>query len=269
MRLAIDWKFALMLVATIAGVATPLWVWKSDSRGHSVHLSVASQTALSPDTPTPLSGLKLSMDGVELDRPFLTSLELVNDGSRPILATDFEDAIELFVNGGAKIARAEISGKVPPDLNPKLTFDEKRIRMNPLLLNPDDQVALSVITSGGRPTFSPRARIAGISSIALETKPSRTISGLRKIVAVGVSFILFFTYSIFFIAADRQIALPMRVLYLGGFASAAGASTLLVSLSDDWVYFATTSAAMAISGLAFATGVLWKQIRPTFTASSS
>lgn len=56
----------------------------------------------------------------------------------------------------------------PKSLEARVTPTEQSVVVAPLLLNPEDKVTISILTSGGPPSFSPHARIAGVAEIRLD-----------------------------------------------------------------------------------------------------
>ena len=200
----LDWKFGVMLLAAIAGVAVPVWLWRADLSSRSLHFELVSQTPLQPIEPTTLPGLRLSVDGKDLEVPYLTVIKLTNDGARPIPSSDFEGELELRVKPPSSIARARITELEPQSLEPKLRVDEAAVRLSPLLLNPGDFITITVITAGSKPQFDPRARIAGIPDIPI-------LDGTTKEWSPG----------------QLAIMAGLALLYLTG-------ATLMITFREEW-----------------------------------
>lgn len=163
----IDWKFWVVLAATLAGVVVPVWLWRADLSSRSLHFKKISQTSLQPPDTAKELDLKVSIAGTELATPHLTVFELINDGDKPIPATDYESSIDVGVFNGAKIARAMITQKQPSDLAPVLTTDANTISLKAMLFNPGDRLSLAVLTTGEKPEFTSRARIAGVQGVPI------------------------------------------------------------------------------------------------------
>lgn len=197
-----------MLLVTLASVIVPWWLWHADQTSHSLHFQLVSQTSLQPDETDTLSGLKLSLDGVDLQAPYLSVFELINDGSKPVTTSDFESPIELSTSSDSIIARAQVTKAIPKDLKAELVTDKQSIKIKPLLLNPKDALTLAVITSGKRPQFSTRARIAGITSVPLEMRVTQTNQTATKWLLLLLGFLLFIS------AAIAQSGPPAKGVYL-------------------------------------------------------
>jgi hypothetical protein len=234
-RPRLDWKFYVTLFATLAGVVVPIWLWRADVQARSLQLRVASQTSLEPDVPKTVSGLKLSVDGANIDRPFLTVLELMNDGSRPIPATDYEDSIQILVGEGARLIRTQITDVQPKDLQPKLSSDGGKLLISPLLLNPGDTMTLAIITAGDKPTFKVHARIAGIQSVVVEYRAARKSSATGLVVQLSVAFFLIFVYVTCFMVliAPWRFEFAKVTLAVCGLAGLLGGIFLLFRVGDN------------------------------------
>lgn len=186
MRKLRDPMFLLTLFAAIAAIVVPIWIWRSDLSSRSLHFRLAAQTALQPEEKNVVKGLKISVDGLELESPFLSVIELINDGTRPIPSSDFESPIELHLESKSFIARANVTATSPQGLAAELVVDRQSVRLKPLLLNSRDVVTIAIITSGEPPKFSSRARISGVTEVRLEdaTKVSK-LGSLRGLLVIA------------------------------------------------------------------------------------
>lgn len=168
MPLHFDWKFALTLVATLAGVLIPVWLWQADQSSKSIALRVVSTTELRPEGTAKLDGVQLSIDGKPIERPFLSVIELESTGTRPTQSSDFDSPIDILAKRPTVLLKAQVTRVVPEDLKPALVVGAEKLTLSPLLLNPGDQVQVTILTSGPWPEFAARSRIAGISSLTVE-----------------------------------------------------------------------------------------------------
>lgn len=235
MRISFDWKFYVTLVATIAGVVVPVYLWRSDLQARSLQLRIAAQTALSPEIPKTVSGLTLAVDGINIEQPFLTTLEITNDGSRPIQATDYEDSINITTNEGTKLLRAQLTDVKPKDLQPKLSTDNGRLQISPLLLNSGDSMTFVVVTSGGKPNFNVHARIAGIQSVTLEDRSKQRSSTTIRAINSIAAFLLLFVYAscAWALLSSRRFELTKVTLGVSALSSCSGAALLVIPYSDE------------------------------------
>lgn len=169
-----DWKFVLTLVAAVAGVLVPVLLWQADLSAKSISLRVISVSELRPQGAAKLDGIQLSLDGNPIERPFVSVIELKSTGNRPIQSSDFEAPIEVFAKAPVALLKAQVTRVEPVDLEPLLTVGSDKVVVSPLLLNPGDQIQVTILTSGSTPEFGARSRIAGVSSLVIDNlDPSR------------------------------------------------------------------------------------------------
>lgn len=162
--LKLDW---LMLVIAFAGLlftAAPYF----QSPDYSIDVQLISQSALQPlASKDKALGLEITIDKVPVNDPYLSVIQLVNTGNKPISSRDFESPIEISIGESKRIIRAQVTGVSPKDLKPVIKFDTKQIQLQPMLLNSHDTITLAILSADGIPNFHPSARIAGIESIKL------------------------------------------------------------------------------------------------------
>lgn len=182
----LNWS-SITFLATVAGVVVPIWIWRADLISKSLEFRVASQASLEPAKSGDIKGLQITLDSAPLDRPYLTVIELLNDGSKPIPSSEFEGPVEVRLSGDTKVVRAQLVSANPKSLEAKVSASEHSIAIAPLLLNPEDKLTISVLTSGGPPSFSPHARIAGVAEINFDDSqgklPKWKLTGLALLAA--------------------------------------------------------------------------------------
>jgi hypothetical protein len=195
-----DWKFYATMLAAIAGILVPIWLWQADLAAHSLSVRLASSVALQPAETTSIPDIQISINGVNIKSPFLSTLELSNDGSKPIPTSDFESPVELSVGKDTQIVRARLTTAEPNNLKAELDTNKQSVKLRPLLLNPNDTLTIAIITSGSPPSFAAQARIAGISKIKFDdttTKKASLSEVVKFSVIAFVSFVLYWIYGAF------------------------------------------------------------------------
>lgn len=185
----LDWKFLVMLAATLAGVMVPVWLWRAELDSRSLRFIIVSKTSLQPAIGTEVPELKLTFNGVELLSPALTVVRLSNDGAKPIPASDFEGALRLTISGNAKLVRASATKLNPPDLLPVLTTTSNSVGIAPLLLNPGDSITFELLTSGTPEALESRARISGLHAVPVEDGANHTLRPPVLALAVAAAFV--------------------------------------------------------------------------------
>lgn len=202
----LDWKFFLTIVATIAGLVIPVYLWQADATSRTMEVKLLSSSALQPATN--IQDLQIFLNGKKIESPFLSSFELTNTGSKAILSADFETPIEILPKEGVTVVSAQVTRTDPVNIPVKISFDEHRVFIAPFLSNPKDTIAFSVITSGEQPNFEPRARIAGIKAITFEDSSKIQIGYGKISFSLMSGLALFILYMMFFVSTISGVRLP-------------------------------------------------------------
>ncbi|MBI3479087.1 MAG: hypothetical protein HY016_01835 [Nitrosomonadales bacterium] len=256
MRNLLDWKFLITLLAAVAGTVVVVWIWRAELTTRSLHFRLAAQTALQPEEKTTVKGLKISIDGVELESPYLSVFELINDGAKPIATADFESPIELRVAPDASVARARVTATRPKDLEAELVTEKQSVKLKPLLLNPEDTVTIAIITSGKPPQFSSRARIAGVIGVPLVDATKSSKLGGKKWLVLAAGFLLAVCY---WIASDgflkRAVYLRPRAAVLVSILSGLTGTVLIVVFLDAFGLQEFWRIALSVIGLGIAAAI--------------
>lgn len=186
----LNWS-SITLLATVAGIVVPIWLWRADLTSKSLEFRVASQASLELARSGDIKGLQITLDSAPLNRPYLTVVELLNDGSRPITSSEFEGPVEVRLSAGTKVVRTQLVSASPKSLEANITATEDSISVAPLLLNPEDKLTISVLTSGGPPSFTPRARIAGVAEIKIDDSQGKLLTWQLSGLALIAAFLMF------------------------------------------------------------------------------
>jgi hypothetical protein len=236
MQLSIDWKFLLMAVAAFGGVIVPVWLWQSDQNARALQLRIVSVSSVQPQERAALKGLKLSLDGQDVNDAHIAVLELANTGSRPLPLPDYEAPVEIKTQPTARVLRAEVSAAVPSDIRPQVSTSGSVISIQPLLLNPKDKIQLTILTDGTPPVFSVRARIAGVPSVEVSSEArSNQPKGLTWLYSVE-GFLLFFVFGVTLAsgAYGQRYAIGRGAMFVAALISGLGATALLMPLQEAY-----------------------------------
>jgi hypothetical protein len=225
----VDWKFTLSLAAAVGGIIIPIWLWQSDLKSNSISVRLASSVELQPPTHNSIGDLKLVIAGEEIQSPYLSTIELVNDGSRPIPAANFETPLELRVGENVKLIRATVSKSFPDDLQPRTSTEAQSVKLAPLLLNPNDSISFAILSSGAKPQFSVKSRIAGISKISFEDATAKKAPWRIYAFNLPIAFLGMLIYLVFSVELVRpgHFSLSRPVALAVMISSAAGSSSIL------------------------------------------
>lgn len=189
-----DWKFLLAQLVAVAAIGVPVWIWQSDLNSKSVSVHVLSKVSLQPKEDASLPGVEISMEGMPLQNPHVVSFQISNDGSRPIPSSDFESPLMIAIDSKSSFVRSRVTSSFPKDLNAEIVTKSDSIALKPLLLNPKDNLAISVLTTGETPVFSIRSRIIGVSSVQLLDQSTEKPSTGSPWLSLGFA-VLFFVAS--------------------------------------------------------------------------
>ncbi|MDD5241011.1 MAG: hypothetical protein PHG47_04705 [Sulfuricella sp.] len=201
-----DWKYLIMLAATLAGIFSPLWLTRIQSTDKDLVVNLVSQSSLQPATTDATSDLKLVMDGKELVNPYLSVLRITNVGTKPILSKDFEAPFELHLGQGNTPVRVKVTAKSPPDIQAEIDLADHAIHLKPTLLNPQDSLTVEILSTGGAPSFSTKTRIAGIGAVQIHDASS---DGPKPAIMFARLFIAF-------ALVIPSVAVITRLSFIGG-----------------------------------------------------
>lgn len=233
---SLDWKFFLSLSIGVLGVVGPL-VWQADLSSKGLEVRLRSSTSIEPSSQ--IRDLQLVLDGKKLDSPYSSSLELVNTGSKTVLSKDFATPIEIVLENGAQIVTARVTSTSPSDIPVKVSSTDRLIQIAPHLSNSSDSISLSVITSGEKPSFTVRGRIAEVQQVAFAdlTLPKPPYIRYLKPVANGIgAWALFCLNVLFMITLNRRavFGVPVVVSVFGGLASYIGGTQLMLGMVEGF-----------------------------------
>ena len=197
-----------MLFCAVSGVIISLFPWFSQPN-KSIEVRINSQSSISPLTINSDKQIKLMFDDHEINEPYFTEIEFKNIGNVPISKSEFEEPIEIYAKNQINIIQANVSTSLPSDLNPNISKNNNSIRIDPLLLNPNDMFRIRILTSESEPLFEVRSRIFGIPEIKISEYESLKpeIWGWVEF-AVGIllipSYIFFFAYT-FYLYREKNL----------------------------------------------------------------
>lgn len=201
--LHLDWKFFATLLAALAGVVVPLFLWQFDLASRSISVQLVSSVALQPEAGSTVQDLQVVLDGVRIESPYLSTLQLINDGTKPIAASDFEAPFEIWINKDRQFVRARILSTQPTGIPGSLVSEKGIVKLQPLLLNPEDSISFALLTSGGQPVFEPHARVAGVQKVLYEDTTTRQKGWPRALLSSALAVLAIVLYMYFSVSLIR------------------------------------------------------------------
>ncbi|WP_248739026.1 hypothetical protein [Pseudomonas sp. MWU12-2029] len=154
-----------IIFPTILFLASPYWSSLFTDSKKLEYRIVRSINISQIDKEDPLtSELKVEYKGKEIPNGMSTTVIIVNTGQTPIKREDIDTTINI-ITSGSPILASQVINSYPDDLAPEVSHNENKIIIQPLLLNPNDFIAISFLTDGKTQVDRISARIAGIDSI--------------------------------------------------------------------------------------------------------
>lgn len=235
MKLRFDWKFGITTFIALAGLALTWYVLQTDLGAHSLTIRLVSSSALQPSKSAQFKDLQITLNGLPIQSPYLSSFELKNTGSKPILSGDFEGPIRIFSNSEERFISAQLDGTDPNNIPVTITNSDDSVRISPFLFNPKDAVTFSIITSGNSPHFSVQSRIAGVKEILFEdssVKKGNLTTLVFSGVSAAISLLLYVGY-LAFAALKPKVIITRPVVILTGLSCGIAAAYLATKASAE------------------------------------
>jgi hypothetical protein len=191
-----DWKFATSTILGIIAIAAPLWLWRADLDAKKIDMTLLGSFELISSASKSQQGLRILYDGKDLKNPFSSILAISNAGAKPIQSSDFEGPIKIVVTKPARILRSQVVSHEPQSLEPLISTNERMIAIEPMLLNPGDRISVEILTTGGKPEFASRGRIAGVPDVKIQESQSAarliiTVFGSPVVVNLTLGWLIF------------------------------------------------------------------------------
>lgn len=149
--------------------------------------------------------VRIFFDEQLVENVSLLLVEIINEGSAPILASEFERPFSLSVEGDSRILTSEVVSTVPESLRPIVKHDEQKVTLEPLLMNSSDQIIVKMLVSNYNNNLYMDGRIVGVSDIVREISRAE-IGKVREGTAMlvgGVTYLVASTVYYLFIASDE------------------------------------------------------------------
>lgn len=110
------------------------------------------------------SKLSTSFDGVQLESAYISRIIIANSGTIPISRNDFDSDVTIEMGEGVGVLGVRVEESTPSNLDIDHYFQEGLIGFKGLLLNPNDNFVLEVLSKKRPDLISVQSRIAGIDS---------------------------------------------------------------------------------------------------------
>jgi hypothetical protein len=179
------WTVAATVLAAVAiGVSVYL-----SRRGRSrKELTYAKQvTQLVSIHDEGLGRISIHYEDEPVERAYLIELSLRNSGNVPIVEDDFDRPFTVTF-GRATPMTLDIGETKPPELNPSLEMDENSVSIQPLLLNPGDELTFKVLVRDFDGEATLHGRIVGVRELVdARLQAERAASWRRAFAATPIT----------------------------------------------------------------------------------
>lgn len=149
-------------------VSFAIYQWQRQRRALTYH--VKSAYPLLKSTEELQGRLIVQVDGVAVRNIDLMFIEVQNSGNHPISRTDFDVPFAIVFEPPAHIISAVVDAEAPDNLGVALEVEEKKVILNPMLLNPGDKFTLKLLLSSDSGKYAVLGRVVGVKEIS-ESRP--------------------------------------------------------------------------------------------------
>ncbi|PMV27246.1 MULTISPECIES: hypothetical protein [unclassified Pseudomonas] len=205
--LGMDWKYFTTLAIGVVGLAIPFYFSQAELNSHSLTLRLVTSSGLQEPVYSELHDLQITVNGTQIKSPYISSLVLINTGSKPIASSDFETPIMLS-SRYSKLISAQITGTEPDDIPAKILLEDGKLKIPAFLSNPKDQIKITLVSSG-MPDFLVGARIAGVKEVVYEDQTKQSSQVGRVVTSATLVFLSLSMYGFFFFMAGSRNGLKV------------------------------------------------------------
>jgi len=174
------WWQGVSVVLTVVGIAVTLFQFRKKKLGYLVQFS---ESIFNDEDLDIAKELSISYKNNPVESLRVVSIKLKNYGFLPIKKDDFQEAIQIQLQGNLKILYYEVKSIVPKNLKIVCVQDLKSIFIEPTLLNSKDTFSVKIVYDGEDAQIEPACRIVGISHIK-DLELVRLAS--RNLVIIGI-----------------------------------------------------------------------------------
>lgn len=184
-------KWLITIVLSVLALIVPFAIFAISTSEKTLDFKIHSQTEISKGS-IPVKGLKITMNGEDIESIYAYRIKISNSGSVPILKYDFEKALSIYVSEDSKIYSIKKRHTYPENLSLNYKVENNRLLISPLLLNPGDEFLFDLYSSS---SIYPKvdARIAGIPMINSTSPESERLR--KDVITIILIFVLIIIYA--------------------------------------------------------------------------
>ena len=171
-------EILLGFLAVIVAIAVPLIIYYLQKSKKQLSYEIISNTQLVGVENEIKDRITILYDEKKVVNVHLISIRFVNDGNQPISVDDFAMPINVKLGSGTNILTCEVLEQSPNELNASIIKMEDSVKIQPLLLNSNDNFTLNILLNDYDESLYITTRIKGIKSIGPYKKSKFTIVNL-------------------------------------------------------------------------------------------
>jgi hypothetical protein len=165
------WQFVGAVIG-VAAIIASLFIFLRQRAIKSLGFEIVTQTELLSIRNEIKSKVKVTYEGKAVQAVNLVTIRVANDGNTPIPASNYERPLSFSFNETTTILSADITEVSPKSLSPSLKVEGSTIVLKPTLLNPGDDIQISLLLAGHDGEIETDARIEGIREVKNEIRLS-------------------------------------------------------------------------------------------------
>jgi hypothetical protein len=179
------------LLVALVSIAITVYIYKKQNKIKRLSYEILYSASLIDVNKDVINDLKITYKDQKVEQLNVIEVKIVNDGQIPIKKSDFEKPIEIFFKNSSALFDIIISNRFPLNLEVELDAAERKILINPLLLNPKDYFTLRISLDGKDRELEVSGRVEGISQI--NKININSIGRTRKILQFSSLLLVLFT----------------------------------------------------------------------------
>ena len=138
-------EILLGFLAVIAAITVPLIIYFLQKSKKRLAYEVVSNTQLVGVKSEVQNKIKIYYENKLVENVHLVSIRLINSGNQPISIEDFARPINIKLGSNTNILTCEVLEKNPKDLDIVISKMQNSVKIQPLLLNPNDSLTLNIL----------------------------------------------------------------------------------------------------------------------------
>jgi hypothetical protein len=155
------WQFIVIAALALAALVVAIL----QHRRKTLSYEIISRTPLLSVEEEVKGTLQILFDGKPVQDVYLVVARIINTGNVPIVATDYEDPVNLSFGENSQILTTDSSETNPDSLRASTSIEKTNVVLAPILLNMGDSITIKMLISQFDDEIKVDGHIAGVKSI--------------------------------------------------------------------------------------------------------